>query len=110
MLAGATYEISQGYDYGNSLKHVLNKMGKTIPLFIMTDSKSISDTISKSKRLRELRLMNYFTDMRCAYSEDKITNIGWIRSYSNIADNLTRENGNHLLDNVFVTSYLQFTI
>lgn len=90
MLAGETYAFSQGYDYGYSFKHVMNQMGKNIPLFIFTDSKSILYTTTKSKRLRERRLMNNTADIRRAYRDDEISNIGWTRSKNNIVDNLKR--------------------
>lgn len=109
MLEGDTYAFSQGYGYGYSLKHVLNQMEKTIPLFTLTDSKSIFDLITKSKRLREVRSVKDIANIKRAY-EDEISSIWWICSGGNISDNLTRENANHLLDKAFDTSYLQFTI
>lgn len=81
-------------------------MEKDIPLFIFTDSTSILDSIPKSKRLREVRLVKDIANIRRAYHEDEISSIEWIRSDSNIADNLTHKNGNHFLDSAFDTSFL----
>ena len=58
MLTGETYAFSHVYDYGISLKMLLSNMHIHVPLFLFTDSKSIFDTITASKQLRELRLMN----------------------------------------------------
>jgi len=58
MLAVETYAFSHGFDYGISLRMLLKSMKLDIPLYIFTDSKCIFDTITSSKRLRELRLMN----------------------------------------------------
>ena len=110
MLAGETYEFSYGYDYGISLKMLLSNMHIHVPLFLFTDSKSIFDTITASKRLRELRLMNEISDIRQAYKDREITNVTWIRSSQNIADNLTRKQGNDILRQTMTTGKLEFII
>lgn len=110
MLAGEVYSFSLGYDYGISLKLLLQQMSVNIPLFIFTDSKSIFDTITASKRLRELRLMNKVADFRRAYKHNEISNVAWIRSAQNIADNFTRREGNNILRETMRTGKIKFTI
>lgn len=110
MLAGEVYAFSQGYDYGVSIRMMFKAMNIDIPLYIFTDSKSIFDTITASKRLRELRLMNDIADIRRAYRVNEITNIAWVRSAQNIADNFTRHVGNDILVNAMQTGRLKFVI
>lgn len=110
MLAGETYAFSLGYDYGVSLRMLLRNMKVDIPLFLFTDSKSIFDTVTASKRLRELRLMNEISDVRRAYKDGEITNVAWVRSAQNIADNFTCMKGNDILHNTMSTGKLNFVI
>lgn len=110
MLASETYAFSTGYDYGVSLRMLFKNMALNLPLYIFTDCKSIFDTITASKRLRELRLMNEIADIRRAYRQNEITNIAWIRSENNIADNLTRHVGNDLLKRAMATGELKFVV
>lgn len=110
MLAGETYAFSEGYDYGVSLRLLMKAMHCDVPLYVLTDAKSIFDTITKSKRLREIRLMQEIADIRRAYRQNEITNIAWIRSEQNIADNLTRLRGNAILARTMETAFLRFTI
>lgn len=90
MLAGETYGFSSGYDYGMTLKLLFQSMNKKIPLFILTDTKSIFDTLTTSRRLRELRLMNDISEIRRAYRTQEIDNVGWLRPEHNYADPFTR--------------------
>jgi len=110
MLASETYAFSNGYDYGVSLRMMFKKMSLDLPLYIFTDCKSIFDTITASKRLRELRLMNEIADIRRAYRQNEITNIAWIRSERNIADNFTRHVGKDLLKHAMTTGELKFVV
>jgi hypothetical protein len=57
MLACETYAFSLGYEYGISLRMLLKEISIDIPLYVLTDCKSIFDTITTSKWLHELRLM-----------------------------------------------------
>jgi len=110
MHASETYTFSAGFDYGISLRMLFKKMHIDLPLYVFTDCKSIFDTITDSKRLRELRLMNEISDIRRAYRDNEITNVGWIRSEQNIAENLTRLVDNKILRTALETGRLQFTI
>ena len=77
---------------------------------MFTDAKSIFDTITKSRKPRQMRLMNDIADVRRAYRPNEVENIAWIRSKHNIANNLTRRIGNPLLLGTLSTSNLPFDI
>lgn len=64
---------------------------------LFSESKSIFDTMTASKLLRELCLMNDIADIHLAYRASEISNIGWIRSKQNITDNFTRHVGHEIL-------------
>ena len=89
MIASESHAFSHGFDYGISLRLLFRQMSLHLPLYIFTDSKSIFDKITASKRLREIRLMNEISEIRRAYKSDEITNIAWIRSQHNAADCFT---------------------
>lgn len=110
MLSGEVYAFSLGYDYGISIRMVFRQMKVDVPLCTYTDAKSIFDTITASKLLRELRLMNDISDIRRAYKHNEITNVAWIHLHQNIADNLTRNKGNNILMNTLYLGKLDFTI
>lgn len=65
-------------------------IGKRIPLDMLTDSKSIFNTVITSRRLREIRLMNNIAEIRRAYITTKINNVEWVRSEHNYATPFTR--------------------
>lgn len=110
MLASETYAFSNGFDYAVSIKMLFHDMGIKIPLYVFTDSKSIFDTITASKRLRELRLMNDISEIRREYKVNEIDNVAWIRSAQNIADDLTRLVGNDILLNTLRSGTIHFYI
>lgn len=56
-------------------------MNINLPLYIFTESKSIFDTITASKHLKELRLMNDMSEIRCAYRKHEITNIALVKTF-----------------------------
>lgn len=110
MLADENYLFSMGYDYGISIRMLLRKMEINVPLYIFTDSKSIFYTATDSKRLREQRLLNEIADIRPAYKDDEISNIAWIRSHQNVADNFTSLKGSSILTDILSFGKLHFTI
>lgn len=110
MLASETYSFSNGYNYGVSLSSLYNSMKINLPLYLFTNSKIIFDTITASKRLQELRLMNDISEIRRAYKSNEITNVAWIKSAQNIADNLTRFHGNDILVNTMESGKINLVI
>lgn len=85
------------YDYAFSLKSLFMKNNVSISLYLITESVSIFDTITAFKDSRKPRLINKVSDIWSAYKDGEITNVGWICSNQNIADVLTREQGNNIL-------------
>ena len=62
----------------------------SVPMHLMTDSKSLFDIISKGSRTIEKRIMLDIHAARHAYQCDEISNIGFARSADNIADGLRK--------------------
>ncbi len=59
-------------------------------MHLLTDSKSLFEIISKGSRTSEKRVMLDLHPVREAYQEEKISNIGFVRSSENFADGLTK--------------------
>ncbi len=79
------------YDVGLPFKILLQDMlSREFKLYILTDCKSLFDTITKYRRTKELQLMYEISDIRRAYESTEITNIAWIRTDNNIAESLAR--------------------
>lgn len=110
MIAVETCEFSNGFDYGISLKFLFKPMKSNLPLYILTESKIIFDTVKASKKLKELHLMNDMSEIGRAYRNNEITNVAWIKISQNIAKNLTRLNGNQILPHAMRTGKLDFKI
>lgn len=62
--------------------------------------KSNFDTIASSKHLCELRLMIDIAGILRVYRANEITNIGWVLSEQNVANNFIR----YIDNNIFVKS------
>lgn len=84
-------------------------MSLNVPQFIFTDFESIFDTITSSKRFREL-LVNEVADFRRAYKHYAISNVASVRSKQNVADNFTQCEGNAILTDTMETGKLNFTV
>lgn len=104
------HAFSNRFNYATSIKILFHAMGIKLTLYVFTDAKSIFDTITASKGLWELRLMNNISEIRRAYKENKIDDVAWIRSEPNIADDLTRLVGNSILLNTLRSGVLKFVI
>lgn len=89
---------------------MFKSMKISILFYIFTGSKSIFDLLTASKHLRELRLMNYITNIRRSYCVNKFSNIGWILSKKSVTDTLTRHIGSDIFDNSMQTGGLYFVI
>ena len=64
---------------------------RAVPMHLLTDSKSLFDIISKGTRTSEKRIMLDIHAAREGYRTREISNIGFVRSSSNLADGLTKE-------------------
>lgn len=54
--------------------------------------------------------MNDISEIRRAYKSNEITNVAWIKSAQNIADNLTRFHGNDILVNTMESGKINLVI
>eukprot|EP00171_Calliarthron_tuberculosum_P000537 IDg537t1 len=80
---------------------------RRIPVQLFTDSKSLFDVISKGSRTSEKRLMLDIAAAREGFRNKTISDIGFVRSSSNIADGLTKAMSQAALQSV-VSSHLDF--
>lgn len=111
MISAETNAFADGYDIGVSFKILFQDMlSRELNFYLFTDCKSIFDIITKYRRTKELQLMYEIADIRRAYESIEICNIAWIRSEYNIADCLTREAKNEILQQVMATGYIQHPI
>eukprot|EP00171_Calliarthron_tuberculosum_P023237 IDg23237t1 len=98
VLAAEIYALSACFDFCFTFAHDLaNILGKKIPIFLFTDSKSIFDTITKLSSVSEKRLLIDISSLRQSYSSGEISNIGHILSEFNPADPLTKKMNSPLL-------------
>lgn len=81
-----------------------------VSVYIITDSKSKFDTITASKRLCELHLLNDMADIHRAYPVKEINISAWVRSSENDYGNLTCHVGNDIPPNAIRTERLSFII
>ncbi len=92
ILVAEVYAFSAYFDYAFTAAHDLSGMpGQTIPIHLITEPKSIFDTITKLSSVSEKRLLIDIAALRQAYTSGEIENIGHISSAHNVADppNLT---------------------
>eukprot|EP00173_Palmaria_palmata_P001925 Plantae.Rhodophyta-Palmaria_palmata.ctg21584.p1 GENE.Plantae.Rhodophyta-Palmaria_palmata.ctg21584~~Plantae.Rhodophyta-Palmaria_palmata.ctg21584.p1 ORF type:complete len:118 (+),score=18.35 Plantae.Rhodophyta-Palmaria_palmata.ctg21584:31-354(+) len=73
---------------------------------MLTDSKCLFDVLTSNKNTKEGRLMLDTFAARQAYSRREIDNIGLIKSEVNLADDLTKMNGNGALSRAMQSSRL----
>ena len=71
----------------SQIEHAL---GLSVPIHMLTDSKSLFDIISKGSRTNEKRIMLDTHATRSAYQMKEFSNIGFVRSSDNVADGLTK--------------------
>ena len=65
-------------------------LGKKIPIYLLTDAKSIFDTVTNLSNVSEKRLMVNISSLRQSYNSGKIENIGHVLTEYNLADPLTK--------------------
>jgi hypothetical protein len=72
-------------------------LGRHVPLLLMTDSRSLLKVIVNHKKPEEGRLMLDVYAVREAYRCLEIDNLALVRSEYNVADALTKIDGNDAL-------------
>lgn len=71
-------------------KELSSILGHIVPLQLLTDSKCLFDVISKGSRTSEKRLMLDIAVAREQFRVSDVSDIGLVRSASNLADGLTK--------------------
>lgn len=91
VLGGEIYAFADGFDVAYMLRFDLESiLNRTLRLCILTDSKSLFDTIVKNSFISEKRLMIDVQAAREAYQKLEISDIGHISGPDNPADGLTK--------------------
>lgn len=67
MIASKPYDCSFGYNCAVILTMLLKQIKMDLPVYISKDCEHISDTITASKWLKELKLVNVIADMQSNY-------------------------------------------
>ena len=75
-LAAEVYALTDCFDFCFTLSYDISKMlGKKIPIYLHTDSKSIFDMVMKLSNVSEKRLMIDISSLRQSYNSGEIENI-----------------------------------
>ena len=79
-------------------------LGTKIPLYLLTYSKSIFDTVTKLPNVSEKRLMIDMTSLRQSCNSGEIENLGHVLTEYNLADSLTKKMNSTVLRELMTTS------
>jgi hypothetical protein len=85
-------------------------LGRSVPLTILTDSKTLFDVITKASYTREKRILIDLASVREEYRRFDIDDIGLISSEENLADGLTKETNMDKLREAVSTGRLQTVV
>ena len=92
--------LDDAYALHSQFEHVI---GCSLPMQLMTDSKSLFDIVSKGSRTSEKCIMLDIHTAMQEYQAQEISNIGFVRSENNIADRLTKSKKQAALLNILST-------
>ena len=91
VIAAETFAFSSGFQAGVMCRELLAELLPCRPaLDILTDSKSLVDTLSATSITRELTLMSHVAYLREAFSLGEIDRVGHVTGLTNYADALTK--------------------
>ena len=108
-MAGELIAFSHMFDAAITINSELEAiLRRRVPLQLFTDSKSLFDVISKGSKTSEKRLMLEIAAAREAFRDQVISDIGFVRSSSNIADGLTKSMNQAALQSVVSKAKLNF--
>ena len=94
-MAAETLAFTTAFDAGYVIRHQLQTMLQvSVPMLMLIDSKSLFDVITSNRNTEEGRLMIDIFAARQAYGRGEIDNIGLVAGEHNIADDLTKLEGN----------------
>lgn len=112
VLVTEVYAFADAFEFPYRMRHDLeNLLGQRIPLQMFTDSKSLFDVIKKNSTTAERRLMTDIKDVREAYEQQRISNVGFVCSENNLTDAFTKEKPcdalNRILSNGFIDLHVE---
>lgn len=110
VLAGKVFAAAHGINYATTLRMTINEIfGKTVPLILYTDSKSLYDEIGVMNATTEKRLLIDPRILRESYELRESTNIVSISSTQNPADSMTRNAPSPALQKLLDENRLELT-
>lgn len=110
-MAAETLAFVDSFDNAVLIKHDLQRMlSKDIPILMLTDSEPLFRVLTRSRYTTERRLEIDIAAAREAYGKREISNVAWIHSHDNLADDLTKINGNGTLTQFLHTNSIHHTV
>jgi hypothetical protein len=110
VLAGELHAFIDAFDFAYTLKRDLERMLEIeVPVQILTDSRSLFDTITTASYTMEKRLMIDVAIARDAFQCREISDVGHIRSECNPADALTKVKSCVALQEILRTNQLDLS-
>ncbi|POS88265.1 hypothetical protein EPUL_000613 [Erysiphe pulchra] len=107
VLAAELYAMAHGFDMGIAIKTTITGMlGREIPLYSCTDSKSLYECISKLGTTQEKRLIIDILCLRESYERREITELRWIAGNTNPANAMTKSRACPALKNLVENNYI----
>ncbi|KAA8493329.1 Transposon Ty1-ER2 Gag-Pol polyprotein [Porphyridium purpureum] len=107
VLAAEVSAMCEGLDLGLYLCTVLRDLGAQVALDLVTDSKSIFDTIVSKKFPTEKRLLIDLSVLRDAFEKSEVSRVCWCRSEQNLADGLTKSHKNEHMVSVMESGNIE---
>lgn len=110
-MAAETLAFVDAFDNAILTKHDLRRLlNLDIPIIMLMDSEALFRILTRSRYTTERRLEIDIAAAREAYGSRKISNIAWIHSQDNYADDLTKINGNGSLLQLLQTHKIDHVI
>lgn len=106
-----TMALAAAFDSGFLIRKQVEPMfGQSIPLFMLTDTKCLFDVLTSNKNTTEVCLVLVVFASRQSSTRREIDNIGLIRSEDNLADDLSKAEGNSALLSAMRSSQLNHNV
>jgi hypothetical protein len=108
VLAAELYAMINGFDVEAIIKSIIERMLHiSLPLILLTDSKSLFDCLIKLDTTSEKRLMIDLMCLRQFYERREIAEIRWIDEDSNPADAMTKSKSCNVLIKLIDTNIIE---